>query len=89
MQLLINLFLSTILSGTITGKLHVEELCFTQAGKTETDCRLDSYYFELEDFKTKQRGLQRVTELIYNRQKVNDAFFCNSTVCLDMAKGVK
>ena len=87
MNTLINLFLSSILSGTITGKVEIESFCYTRQGKAVTDCRIDSYFFELQDAKG-VRGFQRVAASVFDRQKVGDWFGCNASVCLDMPKAV-
>lgn len=81
------LFTSMVFAGMITGKMEVESLCYTTTAKQVTDCKIHSYYFDLEDQKTHQHGTQRVTPDIYNRQKPGDLFYCNTTTCLDMPKG--
>ena len=85
LDLFISAFTSLVFSGVITGKLELESLCYTKEGKQVTDCRLNSYFFELED-KQFKRGLQRVTPEVFSRQRVGDWLGCNASICLDMPK---
>lgn len=77
------LFTAGLLSGTITGKYYINELCYTTEGKEVKVCILDSYFFALDG-----KGSVRVPYHVWNVQKVGDWIGCNPTICLDM-KGAK